>query len=113
MHRIGQEDEVYIFNFVLDTGAMPNISTRSEDIMAWSKSQVDALMGLDRYGSNVEVEEIAEAVGLESFEESAHEHQFLSAGMEAWLDDLESQELVTEDIPMEVTMPRANKAFSW
>lgn len=113
MHRIGQEDDVYIFNFVLDTGSMPNISTRSEDIMAWSKSQVDQLMGLDRYGSTVDVEEIAEAVGLESFEEKDHEHQFLSAGMEAWLDDMESQELVTEDIPMEVVMPRANKAFSW
>lgn len=123
MHRIGQTDDVYIFNFVLDTGNLPNISTRSEDIMAWSKTQVDQLMGLDRYGSTIDVEEIAESVGLEAFADDnlykalfSHseqtDHRFLSASMEAWLDDMEEQELITDEPPV-VVSPSRNKAFSW
>jgi len=124
MHRIGQTDEVYIYNFVLDTGNLPNISTRSEDIMAWSKTQVDQLMGLDRYGSTIDVTEIAESVGLEAFADDMYykalfsyseqtDHRFLSASMEAWLDDMESQELVCDDVPVSVEIPRSNKALDW
>jgi Superfamily II DNA/RNA helicases, SNF2 family len=44
-HRIGQDQPVYCFDVILDTGNVPNISSRSLDIMQWSKDQVDKIMG--------------------------------------------------------------------
>ena len=54
-HRIGQDQTVYVFDIVLDTGKVPNISSRSLDIMQWSKDQVDQIMGI-RGDVNVSVE---------------------------------------------------------
>ncbi len=44
--RIGQKHRCHVWETYLDTGAEPNISTRSKDIMAWSKSQVEAILGV-------------------------------------------------------------------
>lgn len=38
-YRIGQDTDVYIYRLVLDTGKDPNLSTRMQDILAWSKDQ--------------------------------------------------------------------------
>lgn len=43
--RLGQSEVVQIFDVYLDTGKEPNISTRSLDIMAWSKNMVDQMLG--------------------------------------------------------------------
>lgn len=43
--RIGQDTQTYVYECTLDTGTLPNISTRAEDIMLWSKEQVDAILG--------------------------------------------------------------------
>jgi hypothetical protein len=43
--RNGQDSPVHIWNVKLDTGDKPNISTRSHDIMAWSKQQVNEILG--------------------------------------------------------------------
>lgn len=43
--RMGQDTDVVIWSMLLDTGLVPNISTRSNEIMEWSKEQVDAIMG--------------------------------------------------------------------
>ncbi len=43
--RIGQDGEVTFINYFLKTGDAPNISTRSGDILQWSKEQVAAIMG--------------------------------------------------------------------
>lgn len=44
-HRIGQDTTVYCFEIILDTGKEQNISSRSLDIMQWSRDQVDVIMG--------------------------------------------------------------------
>lgn len=61
--RLGQTEVVNIFDVYLDTGKEPNISTRSLDIMAWSKSQVEAMLGT--VGSST--------VALESIDDIAEE----------------------------------------
>lgn len=48
VYRYGQDSVVRIVTVLLDTGAVDNISTRSNDIMEWSKAQVDAMLGYDQ-----------------------------------------------------------------
>lgn len=43
--RIGQDGSVTIVNMFLKTGTEGNISTRSGDILEWSKQAVDAILG--------------------------------------------------------------------
>lgn len=45
VHRLGQDTQTYVFDILLDTGGLVNISTRSLDIMQWSADQVDLLLG--------------------------------------------------------------------
>lgn len=70
-HRLGQDTQVHVFDAFLDTGKVPNISTRSGDIMEWSKEQVDLIMGK---AGTIAVERYAD-VGLESFYEEYRESQ--------------------------------------
>lgn len=45
--RIGQDQRCHAFTLLLDTGEAANISTRSKDIMAWSKEQVSQILGVE------------------------------------------------------------------
>lgn len=42
--RLGQDGAVTIIKVLLDTGEEPNISTRSNELMEWSKDMVDAMI---------------------------------------------------------------------
>jgi hypothetical protein len=68
--RIGQDTPVRIFNTYLDTGDKPNISTRSQEIMQWSKDQIEKMFSNDSILGNVAVEalvDFAEEFALESY----------------------------------------------
>lgn len=54
LDRIGQQHRVRAYEVYLNTGNEPNISTRSIDIMEWSKAQVEAMMGVRMLPSDSE-----------------------------------------------------------
>lgn len=45
VHRIGQDTDVYIYNFIIDTGNEPNLSTRMEEIVNWSQEMFIQIVG--------------------------------------------------------------------
>lgn len=45
--RLGQKHPIHIYQYQLDTGGIPNISTRSNDILQWSRRMVEELMGTE------------------------------------------------------------------
>lgn len=55
--RLGQVHPVRIMDLYLDTGSLPNISTRTKDIVEWSRQQVELLMGRT----------VSDTVGLEAY----------------------------------------------
>ncbi|MCY1335027.1 hypothetical protein D9M69_208000 [compost metagenome] len=71
--RVGQAHRCSIFDTFLDTDADPNISTRSKDIMAWSKQQVEAILGVqtpdDLEASLESLADIEGNVSLESIDD--------------------------------------------
>lgn len=50
-NRLGQDTPVDYWNIYLDTGKKPNVSTRSRDILEWSRQQVAAILGQDYAGT--------------------------------------------------------------
>ena len=52
--RINQDTPTEVFNIVLNTGKLENITGRTVDILRWSKEQVDQIMG-DKSGYTVEL----------------------------------------------------------
>lgn len=43
--RLGQDEQTYVWDVLLDTKGVPNISTRSDEILQWSMEQVAIIMG--------------------------------------------------------------------
>lgn len=58
-NRRGQDTQPYVWNVTLDTGEEPNISTRSHDILNWSRQQVSEILGKDvPVGTGIEAHHI-------------------------------------------------------
>lgn len=66
IYRIGQDSQTVVYTTVLDTGDVPNISTRSADILKWSQEMVEALTGVK---SPFEMKEAFESFVAEKPEE--------------------------------------------
>lgn len=64
LDRLGQNNEIMYYNVTLDTGSESNISTRSQDILLWSKEMVLKLM----QGSLTDDPEIIEESFFEAFD---------------------------------------------
>ena len=75
--RLGQDSQTYVFNVLLDTGDEPNISTRSLDILQWSKDQVDLLLG-DGVSIETFKESIAQMDQFFYIKEKINESKFLN-----------------------------------
>jgi hypothetical protein len=88
--RIGQPNPVTVVHCYLDTGSEPNISTRSRDILEWSKEQVQQIMGVD----------LEEGVIMEQFRQTAFE-AYQSTGLDRMVDwdDLNPEVLETCYLP--------------
>ena len=90
-NRIGQDKTVDVYNILLDTGDEPNISTRSSEIMEWSREQVNAIMGFDN---------LDQVPALESYQEEECMYD-INAIISDDLDDhsitLESLEITTPE----------------
>jgi hypothetical protein len=66
--RLGQDTPVKFVFVYLDTGKEPNISTRSKEILDWSKQQVAMIMGQDYNGEAAQTMD-GYIASLESFDE--------------------------------------------
>lgn len=63
IHRLGADTQTVVYEAYLDTGAEPNISTRSNDILAWSQAQVEAILGIK---SPFTIEESGDSLAVSS-----------------------------------------------
>lgn len=61
--RYGQDTDVYSYKLVLDTGDVPNLSTRMQDILAWSKAQFDAIVDGIEEADDKDIALVAKAMG--------------------------------------------------
>jgi SNF2 family DNA or RNA helicase len=89
IHRLDADTQTYVYLISLDTGEEPNLSTRTTDILKWSQSQIEKIMGIK---SPFEVTEDTNIEGLESFT------------------DLSTLSVSTEDYGIEIAVqsPRTN-----
>lgn len=62
--RLDQQYPCTIWNVYLDTGHLPNISTRSKDIMQWSREQVEQIMGKKSMDPSIAIEEFRDLAGF-------------------------------------------------
>jgi hypothetical protein len=79
--RVGQDGSIKFVTVTLDTGNEPNLSTRSDDILDWSRKQVETILGI-----------------------AVDENQLATEGIEV-LTYLLSQEGFTELVEPSITQP--------
>lgn len=80
LDRLGQKHILNFYHVYLDTGSEPNISTRSKDIMNWSRELVESLLS----GKLPDDGEIVEQSFLENFVQSSTETVKKKLGWSNW-----------------------------
>lgn len=86
IYRLGQDSQTYVYQCTLDTGEIPNISTRSADILAWSTQQVAEITGVTApvVEGDVFTNVAAEDFKVEYFDENRILHSVLTRAFEAY-----------------------------
>lgn len=108
IHRLGQDSQTVVWQMYLDTGEIPNISTRSNEILKWSQEQVAAIMGIE---SPFVLEEVSGMEGFDEtqgFDDNALIHGVLQSGFEAF--DIE---IGLEDFTPVNVKPQRPAYLSW
>lgn len=104
IYRLGQDSQTYVYQCTLDTGEVPNISTRSADILAWSTQQVADITGVtapmiegDVFTTSVE------SMKLEDFDENKVLHSILNKAFEQYGITIDADEFT---VPKAVLKPQ-------
>lgn len=108
--RMGQDAQVYVYICTIDTGEVANISTRSADIMEWSREQVAQIMGY-KSREDLDIDDIAslESFGAEPWDPNVddsttlmdavgHYQEYMSSDLDTCTDDYDIP-TVTDDMP--------------
>lgn len=106
IYRLGQDSQTYVYQCVLDTGEIPNISTRSADILQWSQDQVAEIMGVK---SPFVEGDVFEQVAMECFKENEFDdlvimHRTLSKTFEKYDIEIDMKNFVYQ-LPEKPLLP--------
>lgn len=106
IYRLGQDSQTYVFQCVLNTGDIPNISTRSADILQWSTEQVEAIMGVK---SSVVEGDTFEQTALESIKDGDFDdlkifHRVLTKAFEQYDIEIDMKNFVYQE-PVKPMVP--------
>lgn len=106
IYRLGQDSQTYVYQCVLDTGEVPNISSRSADILAWSTEQVQAITGTI---SPLVEGDVFEQTALESFKQGDFDdnrimHKALSKAFEKYDIEIDFNNFVVQQ-PVKPMVP--------
>lgn len=106
IYRLGQDSQTYVYQCVLDTGDVPNISTRSADILAWSTEQVEAILGIKSPILDGDVFTPAvENLKPEDFDENKILYQILNKGFEQYGITIDPKEFVMPKVSLKPMVP--------
>lgn len=80
-HRIGQTDPVFVYTLLLDTGDIPNLSTRIDDISNWSKDLFNRIVGVNV--NTVDMDDVVEnELATENLHISEEEYNHYTSAFE-------------------------------
>lgn len=109
--RMGQDSQVYVYICTIDTGEVPNISTRSADIMEWSREQVAQIMGY-KSREDLEIDDIPtmESFGMEPTDFNDPELSITTDTVSKYQEFMQEEELEVFTDDYDIPTPTDNLA---
>lgn len=103
--RLGQDSPVSVIDVFLDTKGVPNVSTRSKEVLDWASENVAAMLGV-----KVDVEQIS-TESIDSDEVKEHPLMSLILGNEDLKDTFENkvESIAKESLVSTVTLPASQQ----
>lgn len=106
IYRLGQDSQTYVYQCTMDTGEVPNITTRAADILQWSTDQVAAIMGFE--APVVEGDTYVPAVEdltPEDFDDNKLMYRTLSKAFERYDIQIDPKEFIVPKIELKPMVP--------